>query len=616
MDLSRPLFAMLLALSGFPAADAGPVTDAPPAETFFANYPNQQVSVSPSGRFIGLESSIDGGAINLRVIDLEGKEPPLILTQFHEFDVAESYWLSDEWLVFGVREARYANEIESWGQWFVHRSGKKIKRMNSPLSDQGLLAYLEDRKHVDPDDAMPHPPERLDFTLYDNQELRRAGSVSKDGRKRVYWLDRHTKLWKKIGDFPWLEEEFKLAFVNEKDELFVYAVNPRTSFSELRKFDFSTGRPEPTAVLALPGFDLHSARPIRDRGSNIIHGVRVVTDSSAVAWFNPTMQAIQQKADAVLPGRVNRLYANSYAAPRTVLIQSYSDRTPGDFLLYRVDQDRFERIAAARPEIRPEQMGSTELHRIAARDGADLPVWVTRTDGGGARPAVVLVHGGPWERGATWGWDPEVQFLATRGYVVIQPEFRGSTGYGDKHYRAGWKQWGQAMQDDLVDALRFAVDKGWVDPKRVCVAGGSYGGYATLMELARRSSMYRCGIAWAAVTDPRFMYDVYWSDISDDTKEYLYPRLIGDIKADAEMLKANSPIELAANIKAPLMLVYGNYDWRVPISHGKRLREKLQEAGVEPEWVVYDREGHGWAHKKNQVDFWKRIEQFLAKHLQ
>lgn len=574
---STVLICAALTASWAVAAESPPASPAPSppgAEMFFANYPNQSVSLSPSGRFIALESSIDGGAINLKVIDLEGKEPPRILTQFQEFDVVDSYWLSDEWLVFATREGRYVNDLSGRGQWYVNRAGTKTKKMNSPLSDMELLAYLEDRKFTDPDKAMPKPPERLTSTMYDNQELRRAGTIRKDGRTRHYWLDRHTKTWKKIGDFAWLNEEFTLGFVNEKDELFVYAINPATAFKELRKFDFATGKPAAEAVLALPGFDVASARPIREGGSNVVHGLRVVTDSPAVAWFNPKLQAIQQKTDALLPGRVNALYANSYADPRTVLIYSYADRTPGDYLLYRVEQDRFERIAAARPEIKPEQMASLELHRIAARDGADLPVWVAKTDGNTPRPAVVLVHGGPWVRGGTWTWDPEVQFLATRGYVVIQPEYRGSTGYGQKHYRAGWKQWGQAMQDDLVDALRFAVDKGWVDPQRVCVAGGSFGGYAALMELARRSSMYRCGVAWAAVTDPRYMYEIFWSDITDATKEHMFPHLIGDLEKDAEMLKANSPVELAAHIKSPLMLMYGDYDYRVPIAHGKRLRGK------------------------------------------
>lgn len=132
-------------------------------------------------------------------------------------------------------------------------------------------------------------------------------------------------------------------------------------------------------------------------------------------------------------------------------------------------------------------MATLDFERIRARDGMEIPVWLTLPPGprDKPRPAVVLVHGGPWVRGRVWAWDSDSQFLASRGYVVIEPEFRGSTGYGARLYRGGLKQWGRAMQDDVADALAWAVAKGHVDPARVCIAGASYGGYATLMGLVR-----------------------------------------------------------------------------------------------------------------------------------
>jgi dipeptidyl aminopeptidase/acylaminoacyl peptidase len=198
---------------------------------------------------------------------------------------------------------------------------------------------------------------------------------------------------------------------------------------------------------------------------------------------------------------------------------------------------------------------------------------------------------------------------------VITPEFRGSTGFGDQHFRAGWKQWGLRMQDDVNDALRFAVDKGLVDPKRVCIAGASYGGYATLMGLARDPDLFKCGVAWVAVTDPRLMYSVHWSDVSKETKEYTMPVMVGDQQKDAAMLEANAPIRLASKIKAPLLLAYGLQDRRVPLVHGEKMRSALIAAGAKPEWVVYDNEGHGWENSDNEIDFWTRVERFLEKNL-
>ena len=135
------------------------------------------------------------------------------------------------------------------------------------------------------------------------------------------------------------------------------------------------------------------------------------------------------------------------------------------------------------------------------------------------------MHGGPWARGATWGWHAEAQFLASRGYVVIEPEYRGSLGYGRAHYAAGWKQWGRAMQDDLVDAVRWTVERGWVDPRRVCIAGASYGGYAALMGVVRDAETFRCAAAWVAVTDPRLLFSgASTATMNDETRLYDLPR--------------------------------------------------------------------------------------------
>ena len=222
----------------------------------------------------------------------------------------------------------------------------------------------------------------------------------------------------------------------------------------------------------------------------------------------------------------------------------------------------------------------------------------------------------PWMRGRSWQWNPMPQFLASRGYVVIEPEFRGSTGFGARHFRAGWKQWGQAMQDDLVDALAWAVREGHADGKRVCIAGGSYGGYAVLMGLARHGEQFRCGAAWSSVTDPRLLFK--WrrdSAVGSEDREYSYPLLIGDPVADAAMLDANTPVLLAARIKTPVFLAHGGADERVPLVHGERMRDALVAAGRPAEWVVYSDEGHGWLKLETRLDFAKRLEAFLARHL-
>jgi dipeptidyl aminopeptidase/acylaminoacyl peptidase len=233
-------------------------------------------------------------------------------------------------------------------------------------------------------------------------------------------------------------------------------------------------------------------------------------------------------------------------------------------------------------------------------------------------PLVVLVHGGPYVRGGEWGWRPDAQFLASRGYAVLEPEYRGSTGFGARHFRAGWKQWGLKMQDDIADGAKWAVAEGIVDPQRICIAGASYGGYATLMGLLNDPGLFKCGIDWVGVTDIGLLYSGHWSfrsDLSDEYKQYGMPELVGDVVKDAEQFRATSPLLQAARIRQPLLLAYGGSDARVPLYHGRKFYDAVKATNPNVEMVVYEEEGHGWALPKNRIDFWTRVEKFLDRNI-
>jgi dipeptidyl aminopeptidase/acylaminoacyl peptidase len=261
-------------------------------------------------------------------------------------------------------------------------------------------------------------------------------------------------------------------------------------------------------------------------------------------------------------------------------------------------------------------MAERDFVRLPARDGLSIPMHVTKPAGKGPWPTVVLVHGGPWVRGGSWQWTGESQFLASRGYLVLEPEFRGSRGYGQKHEHAGYKQWGLKMQDDVTDATRWAIDKKLADPQRVCLAGASYGGYATLIGLIREPALYRCGVAWIAVTDINLMYDISWSDTSEEFKRYGMPVRVGDQVKDAAQLEETSPVKQAHRLKQPLLLAFGAADRRVPLDHGTRFRDAVSKTNTQVEWVVYNNEGHGFSKPENRFDFYERMERFLATHLQ
>ncbi len=171
------------------------------------------------------------------------------------------------------------------------------------------------------------------------------------------------------------------------------------------------------------------------------------------------------------------------------------------------------------------------------------------------------------------------------------------------------------MQDDLDDVRKWAIDQSYADPERVCIAGASYGGYATLMGLIRNPELYRCGISWVGVSDINLLYDVAWSDNSEQAQKYGMPVMIGDQVADAAQLKATSPLEQAARLKSPLILAYGAADVRVPLIHGTKFYDAIKEHNKQVEWIVYKDEAHGWRRLDNNIDFWTRVEKFLDTHI-
>ncbi|HET6263546.1 MAG TPA: S9 family peptidase, partial [Usitatibacter sp.] len=338
-------------------------------------------------------------------------------------------------------------------------------------------------------------------------------------------------------------------------------------------------------------------------------------DRGGAAWFDPALARIQKTADAALPNAVNRL---SWSRDRSlVVIESRSDVSPGAFYLLDMKGGKLEWLVDRAPWIDPKEMAPMQAVRYAARDGLTIPAYLTLPKGGEKNlPLVVFVHGGPWVDGDTWGFDPDAQFLASRGYAVLQPNFRGTTRYGWKHFSSSFGQWGLAMQDDVTDGVKWAVEQGIADPKRICIYGASYGGYATMMGLAKTPELYRCGINYVGVTDVNLFLTASWADYADsDFIRYSVKQMVGDASKDAEKLKSVSPVEQASRIRVPVLMAYGGEDFRVPIEHGTRMRDALERNGLKPIWMVMPGEGHGFRDPKNQKEFYEAVEKFLAENL-
>jgi len=457
--------------------------------------------------------------------------------------------------------------------------------------------------------------------LFDRHGEPRVAAGEREGRLSVHWRAPGSDEWRLLATMPANAMTWSPHSVDDDGGLYVTAPEGPAATSALRRFDFAANRPvQGDPMVRTAGFDFHGSL-VQDWGGGAMLGVRAETDAQTTVWLDARMAAWQATADQRMPGRVNALSCRRCAGDDPVLlVHSWSDRQPGEFWVFRPLRDggSWTLIGRSRSEVDARRMATLDFHRVPNRDGLPMPVWLTLPPGADAkmhRPAVLLVHGGPWVRGGHWRWNADAQFLASRGYVVIEPEFRGSEGYGGRHFQAGRKQWGRAMEDDLADALQWAVAQGWVDSGRVCIAGASYGGYAALMGPIRYPGMFRCVVAWVAVSDPMLMFTLARSDLSEEGKRFSLPELLGDPRTDAAMLAEVSPLAQAARLKVPVLLAYGGSDMRVPIAHGERMRAALKAAGNPPEWVEYPDEGHGWLKPQNRFDFARRMESFLARHL-
>jgi dipeptidyl aminopeptidase/acylaminoacyl peptidase len=313
------------------------------------------------------------------------------------------------------------------------------------------------------------------------------------------------------------------------------------------------------------------------------------------------------------PGEDVRITSHTRDGKKAI-VEVASDTDPGQFFLYDAATRKLTFLLAERPWIRPDEMARMQPIELKARDGLTLHGYLTRPSGKDDAknlPLVVAVHGGPYFVRDRWAFDPYVQALASRGYAVLQVNYRGSGGYGDAFVHAGFRQWGGTMQDDVTDATRWAIAQGIADPARLAVFGASYGGYAALEGAVKEPDLYRCAIGYVGVYDLRLMYTRGDIPQSMSGENYL-KQVLGE---DEAVLWDRSPIAHLDRLKAKVMLIVGGADRRVPPVQGENLHNALDKAHVAHEWLYRRTEGHGFYDEKNIADLMSRLASFLDANI-
>ena len=660
----RPLGFVLMLAMPVVAAQAQPAAQArAPVSSFFQQPAFSSPLLSPNGKMLAITVGKPGQRTALTVLDLATSQVHAA-AQFSDIDIGQVQWVNNTRLLFNTADRRIApgEQMFAPGLYAVNADGSGLKELAPrrggvavarPGSSNGKIQPRTTQMFPQPgaqdsdqvyvariDTERGAGAHNVDLLLLDTHTARASKVVHPD--HTVGWLLDHkgeprlittldgavqtlqqrdpaSGAWKKVASSRLYSFDnaagTPLAF--GPDGTLYVSTSAGKDKRAVHALDLATGKLSEKPLIVLEDYDFQG-RLIISNGKLL--GFRAVADSETTNWFDPAMRALQEEIDRQLGQTVNLVSVATRSETPWVLVESYSDVQPRMLMLYNTATKKFSKVGAARPWIDPAAMGRQQMVRYKARDGLDIPALLTvpASASGAKLPLVVLVHGGPWVRGASWGWRADAQFLASRGYAVLEPDFRGSTGHGHAHFKAGLKQWGLAMQNDIADGARWAIAQGLADPKRICIAGASYGGYATLMGLVNDPDLYQCGVNWVGVTDINLIYDGAWNyrrEVAENWLAHGMPEMVGDQVKDAAQLEATSPLKQAARIKQPLLLAYGEIDPRVPLYHGEKFYKAVRQTNSKVEWVVYPNEGHGWAKVENQIDFWSRVEKFLERHI-
>lgn len=630
-------------------------TSIPIADLMTAPVSYVQPILSPNGESLAV-AQLRGDHYALSVVDLATRKTKLVASDAN-WSVSSFSWVNNKRLVFSTWKGTTGTYTEQLGSglFAVDKDGSNFRKLFPMLKE--VMGKQTSYKNYDIVSRVPEPDsddifiQNEDSDGFDSTVLRLN---TKTGRTRSITFDkpRNVQSWTldhrgiaRVADSakldPVTSEIIQVIYYRENEgdkwvQIYQAKYNEGQKINILG-FDFDNktlfvsgrfGNRDRSAVFTW-NFEtqqvgnLVAEDPLVDVGEDgsaliIDYSIKKVVGLSYAAmlpkdvFFDPDYANISKQIEDAFPGEVVAI--QPAGARFTVVVKGVNN--PGQVYVFDRKEKDLIHIMSYKPELIGKKLSPQTVISYTARDGLSIPAYLTLPEGvkPSKLPLVVYVHGGPQARDE-YGFDNLGQLLASRGYAVLQPQFRMSTGFGWKHHTAGWKQWGLAMQDDLSDGVASLVNQGIVDPNRVCIMGASYGGYATMYGLIKDPDLYKCGVNFLGVTDIGLFFSVTWSDVSTIWMQDLGKKMHGDPKHDVEYLKNASALENSSRIKAPVLMAYGSEDVRVPLIHGEKMRDKLIKQGTPVQWVVFNGEGHGWVKNENRIRWGEMVLKFISDNI-
>lgn len=621
------------ALATASASQAAPI----PLRDFFRSPERAYYRLSKSGQWMSFMQPAVGEEgkpkrMNLFVQAFDGKQlvgEPRQLTRESARDIGGYFWKGDDTLL-------YVKDFGGDENFHVVAVDVKSGKVTDLTPGDALRAQLVNDLREDPEHILVSHNQR-DKRVFDvvriNVKTGAQTVVAQNPGNIVGWQTDHAGKVRMAITSDGVNNA--LLYRDKEDEAFkpIITTDFRTSVSPAL-FDFddkkfyaisNRGRDKSALVLIDPAKPdaetLVYAHPEVDVGGasysrlrKVLTSASYVTAKAGEHFFDADTRQLMERLRAKLPGYEVNLQSATDDEQRFI-VAAYNDRTQGSRYVYDRKTDALVKMGDIAPWLPEQRMAAMQPISYKSRDGLTINGYLTLPAGqekAKGLPCVINPHGGPWARDV-WGYNPEVQFLASRGYCVLQMNFRGSTGYGRAFWEASFNQWGLKMQDDVTDGVQWLIKQGVADPKRVAIYGASYGGYATLAGITSTPELYAAAVDYVGVSNLlTFMNSIppYWKPFL----EKLYA-MVGHPEKDKERLSATSPALNADKIKTPLFIAQGAKDPRVVKSESDQMVEALKKRGVEVQYMVKDNEGHGFANEENRFEFYEAMEKFLAQHL-